>query len=200
MALGHRQPGPASAPPPAVLPRTTVHSLAFSPDSKTLAVGGGSGFTGEVWLWDVSDPAHSARIGPALSGPFLGVVSVTFGRTGDMLAFAGAARTISLWNVTSPAHPVPLSTVNGPASTFSVASVAISPDGQLLAAATRTTISLWRLSDPPHPTAPTPLAGPTNAVTSVAFAANGTMLAAGSLDAKVWLWSLADPTRPGPRR
>jgi len=134
------------------------------------------------------------RVGPILTGPL--ALSVSFSRTGNLLAFAGVPRTIVLWNVADPARPIRLSAVNGPAST--VSSVAISPDGQFLAAAGGTKVGLWRLTDPRHPLALTPLTGPTNAVSSVAFDPSGRILVAGSWDAKAWLWSVAQPAHPAP--
>lgn len=184
---------------PLMFPHATPEVVAFSPDGKTLAVGGAGDrdgkLAGQVWLFSVSNPAHPVQIGPVLPGPALAVVSVTFSQAGGLLAESGADSTIWVWNVTDPAHPVhyspPLKV-----SAFSVVSVAFSPDGRLLAASDGTGVGLWNLGDLGHPAAVGTLGGPTTEVTSVAFSHGGSMLGAASQDGKAWLWSVANPVHP----
>ena len=180
---------------PLILPDTAAEALAFSPDGKTLAVGGGSGTGGTVWLWDILDPAHPVRVGPALPGPFLTVTSVTFGQSGNTLAFSGADRTIWLWNVTNPAHPVHLTTVTG--SSSAVVSLAISRNGHLLASTSGNSVQIWSLTGPSRPLLAATITHFTNPARSVAFSAAGSVLAiATSGDRTVQLWNLANTARP----
>jgi WD40 repeat protein len=184
---------------PLRFPHATTAAVAFSPDGKTLAVGGaadqGRKLVGRVWLFNVSDPAHPVHVGPVLPGPVFAVVSVAFSRVGGLLAESGGDSTIWLWNVANPAHPVRYSPPLK-ASASSVVSVAFSPDSRLLAAASGIGVGLWNLADPRHPAAVGTLGGPTTEVTSVAFSHGGTILAAASQDGKAWLWSVAGPASP----
>jgi WD40 repeat protein len=182
---------------PLPLPDATAEAVAFSSDGKTLAVGGEAASAGkpagEVWLFNVADPTHPARIGPVLPGPQIAVVSVTLSRNG-LLAEAGFDRTIWLWSLADPARPARLAVLQAPAN--GVPWVTFSPDGQLLAAANGTKANLWNLADTRHPSAGRTLTGPTSVVTSVSFSDHGTILAAASQDGKAWLWSVTDPARP----
>ncbi len=189
-------PGRPVALPPVILPDEVAESLAFSPDSKTLAVGG-EGTTGEVWLWNLADPGHPVR-GAALPVPVFVVESVAFSQARNILAAGGGGGAILLWNVADPAHPVRLDRKPLHGAVSNVSSVAISPDGRMLAAASGTGVGLWNLADAGDPALVTTLSGPTKSVSKVAFGQGGKMLAAGSWDANVWLWSLADPGRPAP--
>ena len=184
---------------PLIFPHAATEVVAFSPDGKTLAVGGAtdqdSKLVGQVWLFNVSDPAHPVQVGPALPGPTFAAVSVAFSPVGGLLAECGGDSTIWLWNIADPAHPVRYS-LSMKVSASSVVSVAFSPDSRLLAASSGTGVGLWSLADPRHPTAVRTLGGPTTEVTSVTFSHGGTILAAASQDGKAWLWSVADPANP----
>jgi WD40 repeat protein len=105
---------PASSPPPAAVPtplsgwepklRNTlqghteiaVWSVAFSPDSKTLASGGGfGGKPGEIQLWDVATGKEQAT----LQGHTEAVRSVAYSPDGKTLASGSEDGTIKLWDV-----------------------------------------------------------------------------------------------------
>ena len=98
------------------------------------------------WLWNMTDPAHPARLGQPLTGPADSVHSVAFSPTGQILAAASGDGKVWLWNMTDPAHPARLGQpLTGPAN--SVNSVAFSPRRQILAAGTGDdTVQLWNFN------------------------------------------------------
>ena len=186
-------------------PAGNVDSVAFSPDGRTLAA---ASWDSKVWLWNMTDPAHPARLGQPLTGPEYLVSSVAFSPDGRTLAAASWDSKVWLWNMTDPAHPVRLGQpLTGPANSVNVNSVAFSPDGRTLAAGTDDGVTasgegkvwLWNMTDPAHPVRlGQPLTGPADSVNvnSVAFSPDGRTLAAGTDDDKVWLWNVADPAHP----
>ncbi|MCK1819196.1 hypothetical protein MTQ10_06125 [Streptomyces sp. XM83C] len=177
---------------------TTVESLAFSPDGRTLAAGWNAGL---VSRWDVARPEDVRPAGAPLDldcpGTFSGAVA--FSPNGRTLAAAcdDDAGTISLWNTADRAHPArgrSLTTGGG------VNSVAFSPDSRTLAAGTqRGQVRLWDVADPGRPTdVGKPLTGPAQPVSSVAFSPDGHTLAAGSADHGIHLWNVTRPTMTTP--
>ena len=76
-----------------------VNSVAFSPNGKILASGGGGG---EILLWDVSDPRSVKRIEVELTGHKFWVKHVTFSPDGKILASGGGGGEILLWDVSNP--------------------------------------------------------------------------------------------------
>jgi WD40 repeat protein len=179
-------------------PGGTVHSVAFSPDGQTMAVGSADG---KVWLWNVGDPAHPVPIGQPLSPPGGAVEAVAFSPDGRTLAAGDDNATIWLWNVTNPARPAQLGQPLTGSDRFNsnVLAVAFSPDGRTLAAGSADNkVWLWNVSNPEHPTQlGQPLTGPAHNVVSVAFSPDGRTLAAGSVDDKVWLWNVSNPEHSG---
>jgi WD40 repeat protein/transcriptional regulator with XRE-family HTH domain len=103
--------------------------LAFSPDSKTLAVGSADQ---TVHLWDVADAARPRALGAPLTGPAGYVWAAAFSPDGKTLAVGVTDGTVWLWNVANPARPVLIATLSGPAD--HVYSVAFAPSGDQLAA------------------------------------------------------------------
>ena len=87
--------------PPLTGPASTIYSVAFTPDGKTLAAGSDDD---KAWLWDVSDPAHPAPLGRPLTGAAGSVESVAFSPDGRTLAAGSADDTVRLWNVADPAR------------------------------------------------------------------------------------------------
>ena len=116
-----------------------VYSMAFSPDGKTLASGGGYLSSdlkpGEIMLWEM-DTGKRLR---SLTGHTGGVWSVAFSPDGKTLASSSADKTIKLWDVSSGKEKA---TLEGHREW--VRSIAFSPDGKALASASNdTTVKVW---------------------------------------------------------
>jgi len=117
--------------------------LAFTPDSRTLAIGNSDK---NVYLWDVASPGHPRRLGVPLTGPSGQTWAVAFSPDGKTLAAGANDGTVWLWDLTDPARPALTATLTGlPAHVFSVA---FSPGGSQLAAASfdDDTVRLWDTS------------------------------------------------------
>jgi energy-coupling factor transporter ATP-binding protein EcfA2 len=102
---------------------SSVLSVAFSPDGKTLATGSDDQ---SVKLWDVSSRQNVAT----LKGHESSVRSVAFSPDGKTLATGSSDQSVKLWDVSSRQN---VATLKGHED--SVWSVAFSPDGKTLASA-----------------------------------------------------------------
>ena len=56
-------------------------------------------------MWDVRDPVHPRRVGPALLGLENDVVALQFSPDGGSLWTASRNVTLIRWNVADPDHP-----------------------------------------------------------------------------------------------
>ena len=116
--------------------RSSVYSVAFSPDGSLLASGS---VDNTIRLWDAETGAHLRT----LQGHTDFVNSVAFSPDGSLLASGSDDETIRLWDAETGAR---LRTLQG--HTDWVFSVVFSPDGSLLASGSRdNTIRLWELPD-----------------------------------------------------
>ncbi|WP_377479264.1 MAG: WD40 repeat domain-containing protein [Microcoleus anatoxicus] len=168
-----------------------VTQVSFSPDGKTLA---SASFDKTIRLWRLDDVPLKT-----LEGHQNRVLSVTFSPDGQRLASASMDKTIKLWSRTG----VLLETLEG--HTQRVSSLSFSPDGLLLASGSHDkTVKIWSLKEDgitnmlPCPSAPLfpcspsvllTLDGHSDSVTSVSFSPDGLLIASGSYDRKVKLWS-----------
>ena len=167
-------------PSPVLATDNSPASVAYSPDGKTLAVGGTS-----VQLWDASRRTLLA----ALALPSKVYVNATaFGRSG-VIAVAlsdGKVWLLSAETLAPLAPEFPVISAAGAAE-----SVAFSPDGTLLATgADDGSVRLYDVADPAHPRRLVTEHGSGDAVYTVAFAPNGKTVAAASVDDAVRLWQV----------
>jgi WD40 repeat protein len=184
-------PATGQATPHLTGPRRLIHALAWSPDEKTLAVGG---IAGEAMLWDVP----SMEVRAPLAGVPDDVCSLAFSPDGKTLA-VGIGRSgkrknacdVALYDAASAARRSESLSTN-----VGVSALCFSPDGTTLAAGCGD--NLVRLWEPAgvRPFLSLPGHGKAEAW-SVAFSADGTVLASAGDDGAVRLW---DPVtgRAGP--
>ncbi len=156
------------------LGKGSVLQIAYSPDGKLLAVGGGLG----IWLYDAENLNEVAL----LEGGHI-AKTIAFSPNGKLIASGSWDSTIQLWDVFTKEL-----VANFTEHTDDVYSVAFSPDGKTLASGSwDNTIRLWDMDDKEelevleqeaevYPEA-------------VAFSPDGKMLAAGNWDKTIRLWN-----------
>jgi WD40 repeat protein len=171
-------------------------SVAFSPDGKLLASGGGpvkqkngSSVTGEIKLWEVATGKNIATLEGhpgrgCFSNMFAIACAVAFSPDGKTLASAGQ-NTVELWEVATGKNTATFQWPEGPL----VWCVAFSPDGKTLAAGTfpegseAGEVRLWDVST-----------GKNTATfkegLSVAFSPDGKTLAVGEKGGTIRLWEM----------
>ncbi|MFJ9567547.1 WD40 repeat domain-containing protein [Streptomyces fuscichromogenes] len=133
----------------------TARSAQFSQDGRTLAVADPSG---EVHLWDVSQPRTPRLKGVPFSAGGGSTTALAFSPDGRLLATVERYRTVRLWDLSDAANPRYLGRPI-PNDRSPIITLAFSPDRRLLATVSNDgTASLWwrtRLPEdniPPRPT------------------------------------------------
>ncbi len=150
---------------------TPVTSVAFSPDGAILAAGGGN----TIRLWDVKTQSVQAVLETEVSD----IASVSFRPDGALLIYGGSDSAVWAWNLTDD-HHILLEGVDP------VSALAFSPDGQMIVSAEAGTVRLWDATTGQNLvtlTSPSSLL-----VNSVAFSADGTLIASGGDTGGVVLW------------
>ncbi|NJM62765.1 MAG: protein kinase, partial [Oscillatoriales cyanobacterium RU_3_3] len=151
-----------------------VTSVAFSPDSATLA-SGSEDKTIEMWKVEAGKRWYT------LTGHSDWVTCAAFSPDGKILASGGRDKMIHIWDLNKGKWWYALT---GHADR--VHAVAFSPDGQVLASGSRDkTVHLWNLNKGRRMSA---LTGHAGGVEAVAFSPGGEFLASGSRDKTLQLW------------
>lgn len=159
-----------------------VTAIAFSPDGRTPASGGGWK-DHSVILWDLDS---RQPIASPLRGHSNNVTSLAFSHDGQMFASSSLDGTIILWDMATRA---PLGRLRNGRSR-PIWSVAFSSDGKLLASGNANgTVTLWDISS--RQPLGKPLAAHSGEVRCVTFAPDGRTLASASRDNTILLWDVA---------
>jgi serine/threonine protein kinase len=155
-----------------------IWSVAYSPDGKTLAMGIDDG---SVRLWDAQSGQLMSRI-PAHTGP---IWNLAFSNDGATIATASDDGFVRLWD---PRTSMNLDEIN---LHTPVRAVAFSPDGERLAVGTRG--GLVRVLERSDLAKVVHTAGHVGVVMSLAFSADGKLLASASGDRTVKVWNVSQP-------
>jgi len=153
-----------------------IYSIAFSPDSLTLASGGDDSI---IRIWDVKTGKEVHQ----LTGHAGRIASVAFSPDGLILASGGDDNTIRIWDVKTGKEVRQLT-----GHTDRIWSVAFSPDGLILASGgNNKTVHIWdvKTGKEIHQ-----LTGHANRIWSVAFSPDGLILASGGDDKTVRIWDV----------
>src|SRR5262249_11536989 len=139
-----------------------IRCLAFAPDGKTLATGGGfDDVPGEVKLWDLATGSE----GRSFQGKQNGVYALAFAPDGQTLATASFDQMVRLWDVATGRE---LSSL--PFSLPASLGITLAPDGRTLALARANgdtkSVRLW-------PVAPEGAEALSGGAGPFAFSANG---------------------------
>jgi uncharacterized protein with WD repeat len=155
----------------------TVHSVAFSPDGKTLASAHNDS---TIQLWDVK----TGRLIRSFTGHTGHVPVIVFSPDGKTLAGGSPDQTVKLWDVSSGRF---IRAFTGHRD--SVYSVAFSPNGKTLASGSHDqTVKLWDVSSGRLIRS---FEGHKSFVHAVAFSPDGKTIASGSYDHTLKLWDVS---------
>jgi serine/threonine protein kinase len=162
-----------------------IHSIAYSPDKKSLASGSGS-LDGTVWLWDLMCPMP--RVKATLEGHKAPVEAVAFSPDSQLLATGSCDKSIIVWDL-SGEEPVQHAAFNG--HTESLKTLAFVPDGKtLISGCMDGTVRLWRKGSFWSKPQLAVLQGKWGAVQCLAVSPDAAILAFGGLEEAILLWKL----------
>jgi WD40 repeat protein len=156
-----------------------VHSVAFSPNGKLLAIGR----CGFIELWDTIDWKFNSIL--KKGGDYWDIInSLTFSPDGKTIASGTKYKSINLWDISTGKLKM---TLNGHKD--EVLKVVFSPDGKKIASGSKdNTIKIWDsttfklISTFEHQSA---------RINAVTFSPNGEIIASGSGDGTIKLWDVS---------
>ncbi|HEY6489462.1 MAG TPA: TIR domain-containing protein [Terracidiphilus sp.] len=170
---------------PPVMLRSSIWSLACSPDGKTVVAGEDA----ELVFFDL---ATRKQLGPPVTSQKDRIWTLAFSPNGDLLASAGNSLVVMIWKNGQQGQLLKaLGTPLLPGEDFEVmpTGVSFNADGTMLATSTQGhSVTLWDVKGW-RPIAPV-LYGHTQAVSGVAFSADGKVLASGSADGNIRIWDV----------
>lgn len=158
-----------------------VHSIAVSPDGKTVATGG---FDKTIILWDLE--GSKLKELRKLAGHTDPIYCVTFDPEGKKIASASQDKTIRIWNV---ADGKQLNELKG--HTDLVGCIEYSPDGKLLASGGGSQDKTVRLWDTKENKEIKNLGAHTGSVYALAFSPDGKLLASSGAEGIIKIWDVA---------
>jgi serine/threonine-protein kinase len=162
-----------------------IHSLAYSPDKKTLATGSGS-LDGTVWLWDLMHPMP--RVKATLEGHAAPVDALAYSADGQLLASGSCDKTIRVWDL-SGEEPTEHAIFKG--HTDYLKGLAFASDGKtLVSGGLDGTVRLWRKAGFWSRPQLAVLEGGWGAVHSLAVSPDNSTLAFSPLDETIRLWNM----------
>jgi WD40 repeat protein len=170
---------PFPGPPP------SLYAAAVSADGKVLATAGVQGEKAVVQIWDI--PARALRV--TFRPPDSAVLSLALTPDGRTLAAGGVNGSLTIWDVAGAKQRIALAK-----QPFPILALALSADGQFLASASadredeeqakkKTDVNVWDLSSGMLRAG---LKGHAGVVRSLAFTADGKLLAVGSGAWRLW--------------
>jgi serine/threonine-protein kinase len=163
-----------------------VHSLAFDPNNRLLAIGSGS-LNGLIWLWDLGGLSPKKKL--TLPGHQSPVETLAFSHDGRWLASGGCDKTIRLWELTG-AEPKELAVFKG--HTGNAKALAFSPDCKTLASASLDGgVGFWRRGSIWSKDLLALLREDWGPVHTISYSPNGKLLAFAGLDQTVRLFDVA---------
>lgn len=160
-------------------------------------------FEGDLFVWDVTDPARPEATGPlhphehtaGQGGHPHSFADVEFSPSGRAL-FAVDAQTgdVTVWDVADLASARVTGLIAGAGPT---AAAALTPDGaRLYVAGAGGQVAVWDVSDPARPSPLPAVTVSGGAVLSLAVSPDGGLLAVGGADHRVRLWDVSEPGAP----
>jgi WD40 repeat protein len=161
-----------------------VYVVAFSPDSKLVAAGGGGTDRNDIHIWDVQRKTETIL----LRGNEWGVLSLAFAPDGKTLATVQARNPIRFWDL---AKQQEVAQIDRQASTL-----AYSPDGKWLASGEDGIISVW---DPDSREEIRKISLKSRWVRCLAFSPDGKTLAAGTDAHSLYLFDVSTGKEIFPR-
>ena len=165
--------------------KDAITSVAFSPDSKTLASGGTQG---SLFLWDVKSYKQLATFDTRAND----VWSVVFSPDGKSIAVGCTNNSIILWDVATRTR---LTTLQNGLFNPSLLKLAFSPDGKtLVSGSSSNRITLWDLTGSNRTRLAT-LRDDYSSIRNVTISPDGKTLASGTSDEKVILWDRASRSK-----